>query len=642
MYCNSILFFMDLKWNIKPNKIKNLVNNFIKKSEKNFKNLNEKNIKDFLQDHIMETINLLGYISFFQYVSTDKNLRKYSLSYENKLSNYILKFSMSNKIFDLLNKYKKNNNLKNEDLKFVNKIIDDLKKNGINFDLEKKKNFIKRKKKIISLESKFTNNLNSNNDFLLVSKEELKGLNNEFFNRQIKEKNKYKIFLKKTNIIPIMKYCENEKIRKKVNFKYNTRSKINNKILLKIIKLKQEEAKDLGYNNHVDNISSDLMSKNNKNIQKFLKKIEKRTNKIFNDEIKIIQNQKKSKVINIWDINFYINKYKETNFNLNEEELRYFFPLKHVVNEMFKIFEKLFNIKIIKIKSNVWHKDVKTYKILRNNKILSYFYFDLFPRKNKYSHAACFTLRSGCEDSKSKKHIPISAVVCNFTPKTKKIPSCLSLEEVNTLFHEFGHCIHNSFGHTKYALFSGTSVERDFVEMPSQIIENWIYNKKILLKIGKHYKTKKKIDLKSINTIIKLKDLFKGFRMKRQVLLSKLDNVIHSNQKFIEKSQYQKNMIKNLYHYLAKEVFNNKIKTDKKTNMVNSFGHLVGGYDGMYYSYLWSKVISNDIYNTKFKNNIFNNKVGEKYIKFILSKGGSENAEDMIKNFIKRKYKFNI
>ena len=130
--------------------------------------------------------------------------------------------------------------------------------------------------------------------------------------------------------------------------------------------------------------------------------------------------------------------------------------------------------------------------------------------------------------------------------------------------------------------------------------------------------------------------------MKRQVLLSKLDNVIHSNQKFIEKSQYQKNMIKNLYHYLAKEVFNNKIKTDKKTNMVNSFGHLVGGYDGMYYSYLWSKVISNDIYNTKFKNNIFNNKVGEKYIKFILSKGGSENAEDMIKNFIKRKYKFNI
>ena len=124
MYCNSILFFMDLKWNIKPKKIKNLVNNFIKKSEKNFKNLNEKNIKDFLQDHIMETINLLGYISFFQYVSTDKNLRKYSLSYENKLSNYILKFSMSNKIFDLLNKYKKNNNLKNEDLKFVNKIID--------------------------------------------------------------------------------------------------------------------------------------------------------------------------------------------------------------------------------------------------------------------------------------------------------------------------------------------------------------------------------------------------------------------------------------------------------------------------------------------------------------------------------------
>jgi thimet oligopeptidase len=633
---------MNIKWNIKPEKIKRLVNEYIKKSDKILKIINENNIKDLMQDYILRTINLNCYISFFQYISPKNKLREFSMEYEKKLSKYSLKFNMNFKILNFLKIYIKKNKLKGEDLKFVDDLIKNLIKNGCNLKNKERKEFIKIKKKIINLESKFINNLNNNNDFIKLSKNDLSGLNNDFLSIQKKENNKYIIYLKKTNVIPILKYCENQKVRKKINYKYNTRAKKNNKILLKIIYLKKKLSEILGYTNHVNLISSDLMAKNNKNIQKFLKKIQKNTDKLFNEEIEILRKEKNNDKINMWDVSFYINKYKENYFKLDEEELRYYFPLNHVVKKMFEIFEKLFNIKILKYKTNVWHKDVNCYKIIKKNKTLSYFYFDLFPRKNKYGHAACFTLESGSEDSKGNKHIPVSAVVCNFTIGNKKIPSCLSIEEVNTLFHEFGHCIHNSFGHTKYALFSGTSVERDFVEMPSQIIENWIYNKEILNIIGKHYKTKQKINSKTIDLIIKLKNLFKGFKMKIQIVLSKLDNTLHSNNKFIEKSQYQKNMIKNLYHYLSKEVYNNKIKTDKRTNMATSFGHLAGGYDGMYYSYLWSKVISNDIYNSKFKNNILNNKLGEQYIKNIISKGGSEKAEVMIKNFLGRKYKFNI
>jgi thimet oligopeptidase len=632
---------MNIKWNIKPQKIKRLVNEFIKKSDKIIKIIDEHNIKDIMQDYILESTNLVCYISFFQYISTNNKLREYSSNYEKKLSKYLLNFFMNIKIYNLLNKIN-NKKLKGEDKKFVNDLLKLYEKNGTDLEKNNKNKYLKKKKEIINLESKFTNNLNNNNDFIRLSSDDLEGLNKDFLSIQKKEKDKYKIYLKKTNIIPILKYCNNEKIRKKVNYKYNIREKRNNKILIKLISLKKDISEILGFSNHINYNCVDLMAKNNKSIQKFLKKIEKKTDKIFNKEIKILKKEKNSEKLYMWDIKYYINKYKENNFKLDEEELRYYFPIKHVIEKMFKIFEKLFNMKILKYKTNVWHKDVKCYKIIKNNKVISYFYFDLFPRKNKYGHAACFTINCGSEDSNGNKYLPVSSVVCNFTVGNSKIPSCLSIEEVNTLFHEFGHCIHNSFGHTKYALFSGTSVERDFVEMPSQIIENWIYNKEILKIIGKHYKTKKKIDDKTINIIIKLKDLFKGFIMKRQILLSKLDNTLHSNNKFIGKNQYQKNMIKNLYHFLAKEVFKNKIKTDKRTNMATSFGHIANGYDGMYYSYLWSKVISNDIYKSKFKNNILNPKLGEEYIKKIISKGGSEKAEIMIKNFLGRKYKFNI
>jgi thimet oligopeptidase len=375
------------------------------------------------------------------------------------------------------------------------------------------------------------------------------------------------------------------------------------------------------------------MAKNSNKVFEFLKNLYKDLKKKGKKELKVLLKLKNKemgsddKTLYNWQWRYYANMYKKENFSVDYEKIREYFPLETVIDGMFDVFSKFFGVKFIPKELPKWHSDVRTYEVCDgNNKLIAYFYFDLFPRDGKYKHAACFGLVKGREIPDGSYQIPAAAIVSNFTPPSQNMPSLLKFDEVVTLFHEFGHVTHNIFTRSKYSFFAGTSVSRDFVEVPSQVLENWVYDKDVLKKISSHYITKEPIDDKTIEKLIAARNATSGLFYLRQLFFALIDMVYHT-----KKSSFDTTKV---YEKLMKKIF--MIPMTKGTHPQASFGHIMGGYEAGYYSYLWSEVISSDFFEEFKKNGIFNPEVGKRYIDKVLSRGGSIDEEKQVKEFLGR------
>jgi oligopeptidase A len=436
--------------------------------------------------------------------------------------------------------------------------------------------------------------------------------------------------------IPFVTYADNRELRKELAIANGKKAFQNNEfdnqeITLKIAKLRFERANLLGYKTHADFVLEERMAQTPGKVKSFLNdllaKAKPAAEKEFAQLTAFAKEVDGIGQLEKWDGAYYSEKLKQRLFDFDDEKLKPYFKLENVLNGAFTVAEKLFGITFKEVFDiDKYHEDVQTFEVLDfEGKLVAIFYADFFPRKGK-RNGAWMTSYKPQYIKNGVNERPHVSIVCNFTPPTDSKPSLLTFNEVTTLFHEFGHALHGMLANTTYPSLSGTSVYWDFVELPSQVMENWCYEPEALALFAKHYETGEIIPQEFVNKIKESASFLEGMATLRQLSFGILDMAFHSNNpnnitdvKAFEKTAFEGT---NLY-------------PDVEENCMSvSFSHIFqGGYSSGYYSYKWAEVLDADAFAYFQEKGIFNTEVATKFKENILSKGGTELPMELYKRF---------
>ena len=582
--------------------------------------------------------NALGMSGFLSYVSTDKQFRDAANDLQMQISQYMVDVATRRDVYKAIREYTDTNpRLDPVQAKLVKEMLIGFKNSGMDLndaDLEKFKALNKEKAEYII---KFDKNIQEYKDPLAVTQEQLQGLGEDYIQKLSKtDDGKYLVTLDYPDYVPFMQNADDEQARKELEFKFNRRGGQENvELLEKTLTLRREIARLLGYKNHAELRLEDRMAKTPKTVMAFLKDLQKKLKPLGKKEDKEMiayknsKTGKNSRTLYSWESGYWSNKFRKENLELDSEKIKEYFPSQVVIDGMLDLFGGVFGITFEPVDIPVWHPDVKAFKIKdkASGELVAYFYMDLYPREGKYKHAACFGLVEGEEKQDGTYQNPFVAIVANLNKPSGDTPSLLKHSEVETLFHEFGHVLHNALTKAKYSAFSGTSVSWDFVEAPSQMLERWAWDPQVLKKISRHYKTGEALPDDLIKRMIAAKNFGAGGMYLRQDFFAQYDMVLHTRARTPDSTK--------LYFDLTKKV--RGLPLTPGTIPQAAFGHLMGGYDAGYYGYLWSEVIAEDFFGEFAKTGLHNNQTGLKFRREVLERGGTLDEETMVKNFLGRK-----
>lgn len=436
--------------------------------------------------------------------------------------------------------------------------------------------------------------------------------------------------------IPFMQYSENRELRKKMFLAFGSKAfhdnEYNNEGVLKeISKLRHDKAQLLGYKSHADFVLEERMAEKPQKVYDLWDELLEVALPKAKEELAEVQEMSNKlngpSPIERWDFTYYSEKLKEDKFAINDEILKPYFQLENVIQGAFDTANKLYGISF-KPLNNIqkYHKDVTVYEVLdQDGSHLALFYADFFPRESKRSGAWMTSFRDQNKyDGKNQR--PLVSIVCNFTKPTSTKPSLLTFNEVTTLFHEFGHALHGMFANGYFESLSGTSVYWDFVELPSQLMENWCYEEECLNLFAKHYQTGEVIPIELVQKIKDSVNFLSAYQTVRQVGLGQLDMAWHNLFKIPDSSVYEFEHEANKNTALFPE--------NKETVTSTSFSHIfAGGYSAGYYSYKWAEVLEADTFEYFKETGIFNKETANKFRKNILERGGSEHPMSLYKKF---------
>lgn len=435
---------------------------------------------------------------------------------------------------------------------------------------------------------------------------------------------------------PFMKYADNRNLREQMYIAYNTRAfkdneKNNSELIKRIVNLRLKQANLLGYNSYADFILENRMAQSSQEVISFLEGLLDASIGTAQQELKQVEEQAKSlgfsQRLEKWDWAYYTEKLKEQLFNFNEEELKPYFQLENVKEGVFSLANQLYGITFKRVTNiPVYHPDVMVYEVYDNdNSFLSLLYLDFFPRSGKSGGAWMTSFRDQYIVNNQNVR-PFISVVTNFTKPTAQTPSLLTFGEVTTFLHEFGHALHGIFANTVYPNLSGTSVYRDFVELPSQILENWAVEKEFLDQFAKHYQTGEPIPQHMVQSIIDSRNFLAGNLSIRQLSFSLVDMAWHSITQ-----PFTGDILPFELKYMKRA---DVLPVVEGTAFSPAFGHIFsGGYAAGYYSYKWAEVLDADAYSVFKEKGIFNQEVAHSFRNNVLSKGGSEHPMTLYKRF---------
>jgi peptidyl-dipeptidase Dcp len=532
-----------------------------------------------------------------------------------------------------------------EQLTLLDKRYKSFSRNGANLSEDKKKRLREIDAESSKLKLQFGENIlaeTNKYELYLTNEADLDGLpegEKEAAEQLARTKGKetgWMITLDYPSYIPFMKYAKNRELRKQLSLAFGSKGfhkdeLDNQEIVLKIANLRHERANLLGYKTHAHFVLEERMAKTPENVDSFLYEILEKAKPAAEREFKQLEDFAKE-LDNIdqlqkWDGNYYSEKLKQKLFSLDDEQLKPYFKLENVIDGVFQVAEKLFDLHFEEVTDiDTYHNEVKTYRVFDTDKnLISLFYADFHPRSGKRGGAWMTSFKS--QWKKDGENVrPHVSNVCNFTPSTKSKPSLLTFNEVTTLFHEFGHGLHGMLANTTYPSLSGTSVYWDFVELPSQVMENWCYEKEALELFAKHYETGEVIPMELVHKIKESATFQEGMQTLRQLSFGLLDMSWHG----ADPSE-----ITDVKAHETKAFAGTKLYPDTpETCMSTSFAHIFqGGYSSGYYSYKWAEVLDADAFAYFKEKGIFNKEVAEKFKEHVLSKGGTEDPMILYKRF---------
>ena len=536
------------------------------------------------------------------------------------------------------------NTLNQEERMLLQNTYHNFIRNGANLSPDQKERFRELSAELSVLTLKFSQNkLKETNQYeLMLTAEQTDGLPDsalEAYAQAAKDKNRegYLVTLHAPSFVPFMKYSAHRELRQQLYMAYNTICTHDNEfnnlgIVQKLVNLRLERAQLLGYDTAADYVLTRRMAENSANVYKLLNELLEAYMPTAHQELEEVKHlaQELEGVdfeLMPWDWAYYSEKLKEKKFNLNEEELRPYFELKNVIKGVFGLATRLYGITFQENPAiPVYHPEVKAYEVIdKDGSFLSVLYTDFHPRASKRSGAWMTSYKEQWKDENGNSRPQVS-VTMNFTKPSEEKPALLTFSEVTTFLHEFGHALHGIFADTVYASMSGTNVYWDFVELPSQIMENFAIEKEFLNTFAKHYQTGENIPEEWIQRLVDASNFNAAYACLRQLSFGMLDMAWYTRTepfegdvRSYEKQAWQKTQI---------------LPEIAETCMTVQFSHIMaGGYAAGYYSYKWAEVLDADAFSLFQKNGIFNEETANSFRENVLSKGGTEHPMELYKRF---------
>lgn len=527
--------------------------------------------------------------------------------------------------------------LTSEQKYFLKEVLDGFKRAGLELPDEQRAQVNALKKELATLTQNFEVHIAQDNRSFTVKREELAGLEDDFINALARSTDgNYVLGVDYPTFFMVMEHCSVPETRKKMYRTFSNRAyPINHDVLVNIIAKRDQLGKMFGFASYAALDLDDVMAKSPERVDKFLVELTGRAQHKTAQEFATFKKDLPESItltadgkFNPWDIWYLKSAYKKKHLNLDERAVAEYFPMQKTIDGLLEIYKKFMSLEFKQVVvKGLWHEEATCIEVFDNNKQrLGYLILDLYPRPNKFTHACHITVVPSVILPDGQKPPAVSMVLANFPKATGGKPALLKRDDVNTFFHEFGHALHGLLGRTATASFAGTAVKSDFVEMPSQMLEEWLWDKDILRNLSSHYVSGKQMPDELIDKILALKHLDSGYFVNRQVWLASISLDYYKSGEHKDVYALMEDLYKKLIHDVA---------FDPENHFYASFGHLTD-YGAKYYGYLWSKVFALDLFEQIKKQGLLDPAAGHKYVTEILKPGGSVDPNILLRNFLGR------
>uniref|UniRef100_A0A7S4C954 Peptidase M3A/M3B catalytic domain-containing protein n=1 Tax=Eutreptiella gymnastica TaxID=73025 RepID=A0A7S4C954_9EUGL len=584
-----------------------------------------------------KTNPMVAEAKFYQHCGTDPQIRKVCQENGTRLSKARVQFRMRKDVYDVLDKYAATPEaaaLPETEKWFLDSLLADFKRSGLALDDAARTKLEELLAADSEACSEYSGNVANDATKVVYTRAELEGVPEDFLDSHKDDDGNIVVTLKGPDLLPVLKYCAISESRKKLMVARETAYGNNLELMDKGAKLRKQIAQILGYPTYADYIVERRMTGKVAVVTEFLSSLQAKLMEAGKRDLEALKEVKKAHMeargegydgkLHAWDVSFYDQLLNTNKYGVDQNEIKEYFPLHKVVDGTLEIYQELLGLVFTEATAfEKWHDDVRLFSVRdgASGELIGHFYLDLHPRDGKYTHAAIFHL-----SKRTPEQVPVDCMLCNMNPPTAESPALLQHAEVETFFHEFGHIMHSLCAEGDYNMTHLAKCPRDFVEAPSQMLENWCWQPEILARLSSHYKTKQPLPQDLLDKLIAAKNVNVALFTLRQVYLATLDMQIHTEppedlQALVDKLRPEISLLEN----------------PPGMNMLRAFGHLMNQYAAAYHGYLWSEVLSADMFHTRFeKEGVMNTKTGMDYRKMVLAPGGVGSIMDHLTTFLGR------